>query len=103
MPEITEKIEKSPWSDHMNIAIKCWSQARARELSDKALKVSVRNHRYMEHFLAEVLTDALMTFNETYNKAYEQHVQQLERLLTDDYVTRISNPVILGSGPIPRP
>ena len=92
-------MTNSPWSDHLKITIQCWSRERARQLSDKALKVSIRDHRDIEHFLTEVLTDALLTFNETYNKASEEYVNGIERLLADFRATLPSNPVILGRDP----
>ena len=75
------KIE-SPWSNHLKIAIRVWSRDRARQMAEKALQVPTRNLD-MEHFLTELLTDALLTFNEDYNKAYNEQVQRLQQLLEE--------------------
>jgi hypothetical protein len=68
----------SHFENTLRIAIKSWARTRAREMSDKALKVPD-----MEQFLAELLEDALLTFKDTYTKAYNEYLGHLEALLDD--------------------
>lgn len=53
----------------------------------------------METFLAELLADALMTFNESYNSAYNEHIQQLERLLEETQSRTLMPPILTTSKP----
>jgi len=39
--------QPSPWSDHLKIAIKCWSRERARQTADKAGKVRSQDMEYL--------------------------------------------------------
>ena len=82
----------SPWSNHLRIAIRSWSLSRAREVSDAARKAPD-----LECFLAELLTDALLTFNDDYEKCYTDHIHQLERLLHDALVIKLSPPIMSRS------
>ena len=50
----------------------------------------------MEQFLAELLTDALLTFDESYQKCYNDHILQLERLLEDALGVRLAPPLIIS-------
>lgn len=69
-----------PFNDHIKIAIACWSRMRARQCAEKALKVSPND---METFLAELLKDALMTFNDDYNRSSADYIARLENSVTE--------------------
>ena len=79
--ETKPMIQSSPWADHTRIAIRVWSLDRARKMAAMGYQASLQGE--MENFLAELLSDALQTFNDDYNDAYNQHVAQMERLLND--------------------
>jgi hypothetical protein len=85
---------ESPWTSHLRIAIKVWARERARQLSEKALKVPARNQD-MEYFLTELLTDALLTFNETYNAAYDEQIHRLERMLEEKQNFSLPQPILM--------
>ena len=87
-------LTRNTWSDHVQIAIKTWSRTKARDLADKALKVPPQE---MEQFLAEVLVDALLTYNDTYLVAYNQHVHQMERMM-EAYVGTALPPSVITKG-----
>jgi len=70
----------SRFDDHMKIAIRCWARDRGRQMAEKALKVSSRE---MEYFLTELLTDALMEFDRTYNAASNEYIRQCEAIVTE--------------------
>jgi hypothetical protein len=76
----------------MQIAIRCWSRDRARQMTDKALKVPPDE---MERFLTELLTDALLTYNESFNRCYSEHVEQLWRLLNEKQAMTSPPPLII--------
>jgi hypothetical protein len=85
---------ESPWSSHLKIAIKVWARERARQLSERALKVPARNQD-MEYFLTELLTDALLTFNETYNAASDEQINRLERMLEEKQNFALPQPILM--------
>lgn len=82
---------ESPWSNHIRIAIRCWARDWARFVRDKVLKIPPTE---MEDFIAELLTDALTTFDGEYNSACNEYICQLERFVED---------VRIGSVPAPLP
>ena len=96
--ETKPMIQSSPWTDDMRIAIRAWSRVRARQMAPKAAKVMCHVCiTEMEDFLDNLLTDALQTFNDDYNAAYNQHVAQLERLLNDALGIKLAQPIVMRS------
>lgn len=75
-------MQESPWSNHLKIAIRCWSLERARQMAENAIRVPPELSS-MEQFLAELLTNALLEFNETYNKASNEQIESLMRMTED--------------------
>lgn len=80
-----------PWDNHIQISIRAWSMSRAKELADKKSFSNPMDKTLFEEFLYGVLVDALTTFNDTYNRAYNEHVNSLLKMI-DNYMDRIASP-----------
>ena len=86
----------SPWDNYLRIAIECWSRQRARDMAGQALcVVSIED---METFLTRLLIHALVTFDETYNKGYNEHIEQMWRLLQEKQA--LTPPTIIAEAAI---
>lgn len=85
-------MTSSPWDDHVKIAIRSWARIRAKEVTGEAQRIPLLD---MEYWLAELLTDALLTFNNDYNRAYNEHVHRLERLVEDAQNCSLPRPILI--------
>jgi hypothetical protein len=86
-------IAPSPWSDHLKIAIRTWSLNRARQMSAKAAQEVLNGN--VEDFLVELLMDALLTFNEDYNRCYNEQIVRMEGLVRDAQMTKLPEPFVI--------
>lgn len=86
----------SPWRDNFKIAIHCWARERARQVRDQARKVPERE---LEQFLAELLNDTLLTFNDEYQRAYNGYVERMWWMLENSHLMTPPLPVLFPVNP----
>lgn len=83
----------SMFENNLDIAIRCWARNRARQVKDAANRITPED---MEYFIANLLTDALKTFNEEYNRTSGEYILHLESVAKEALTLKPIAPVAIA-------